>query len=164
MKRVAGQCQAKDPLLPPTLATGVCWKIPLHLGMRVDLTRPCPPAMPTAPSRCAKSSARHKNPHTMMVWEMPNSYQVRSKKMQQKCSPTCTTSPPSHCCQACVCLLPLWCTAHSVYLKSLLDPWQRDVLKRAAETLPVMWCVQHFFPFVPERRFSPTITWTCCKN
>lgn len=162
--KVTGQCQAKDPLLPPTLASSSCWKIPLPSGMQVDLARPCLPAMPSTLGRRTQISARHKNSHAMMVCEMPNSYQVRSEKMQQKCSPTLTTSPPSFYCTGSVCVLPLWYMAHQVCLKSLLGPWQRDVPRRAAETLPIVWCVQHFFCFVPERNISPMITWTHCKK
>lgn len=43
------------------LANSACWKILLHLGMQVDLGRPCPPAMPSTPSRCAQSSPRRNN-------------------------------------------------------------------------------------------------------
>lgn len=86
----------KDALLPTTLVNSAC----LHLGTQVDLAMLCPLAMPSTPGRRAQSSARHRNPHAMIVYEMLNFYQVRSKKMQQKCSPTYTTSPLSHCCVA----------------------------------------------------------------
>lgn len=72
--------------------------------MQVDLARPCLPAMPSMLGRHTQISARHKNPYAMMVCEMPNSYQVRSEKMQQKCSPTLTTSPPSCYCTGSVCV------------------------------------------------------------
>ncbi|KAK2532013.1 hypothetical protein Q9966_008288 [Columba livia] len=65
----------------------------LHLGMQVDLAMLCPLAMPSTPGRHAQSSARHKNPHAMIVYEMLNFCQVRNKKMQQKCSPTLHHKP-----------------------------------------------------------------------
>lgn len=79
----------KDALLPTTLVNSAC----LHLGMQVDLAMLCPLAMPSTPGRHAQSSARHKNPHAMIVYEMLNFYQVRNKKMQQKCSPTLHHKP-----------------------------------------------------------------------